>query len=291
VGLGIAAVLAVGPYLVAELSTGFFNTRALFGRASDERPDRALGRQSFVEVLHIAADPSGYLAAVGISGWAAVFLALGVAVAAMVLWGMEARRTPRRADGGRPAPSIAFWLVVSSLAAIVVQASFFVAVNRPLLGRHYTAVLAPFYVIPFAALAAWLLDRLPRRVEGVTGAALGAVCIALLLLVAPRWADAYRERTDWTYQRITRAVTTLCEGGSARTFEGPGFATEAPGHVGVLQFLLTRGFTNCRYDPRADRLLVGGRDLQYPPVRMEPDGEFRLEGGLPPGIAVYRRVR
>lgn len=290
VGLGIAIVLAVGPYLIAELRTGFFNTRALFGHASDDRPDRAIGRQTFVEVLHIAADPSGYLAALGISAWPAILVAAGAAAAAMVLWRRQASRTPRVENGGLAAPSIIFWLVAASVLAVMAQALFFVAVNRPLLGRHYTAVLAPFSVLPLAAVAVWLLARLPRRLDSVAATTLGATCIAVLVWLAPRWADAYWERTDWTFRRITNAVATLCGRATARTIEGPGFATEAPGHVGVLQFLLTRGLTTCSYDSRADRLLVGGRDMEYPPVRMEPDGEFRLENGLPPGIALYRRV-
>ena len=298
--LALALVLAVGPYLVAEFRTGFFNTRALFGHARDERPDRALGRQSFAEVLEIAADPSGYLAAAGITGWTAVALAAGIALAAMLLWGRQMRGSRKTGDGRSPGvtataageeqASIVFWLVVASVLAIVAQALFFVAVNRPLLGRHYTAVLAPFYVLPLAALATWWLDRLPRPLHGISATALGAACLAVLVWVAPAWADEYRERTDWTYDRIQGAITTLCGQGSARTVDGPGFATSAPGHDGALSYLLSRGLVPCRYDAAADRLLVAGRDMEFPPERVEADGTFRLERIIPPGIASYHRV-
>jgi hypothetical protein len=289
-GLAVAAALAFGPYLIAELRTGFFNTRAFFGHASDApAQDRAIGRESLVQVLHIAADPSGYLDKLGITGWMAVALAAGVAVGALAVWSRSAWG-PGRGDAANGRARIIVWLIVGSVLAVLGQAVFFVIVNRPLLGRHYTSVLAPFYVIPFAALVVWLLDRLPRRLEGIVAPALGAVCIAMLVWVAPGWADEYWERTDWTYRRIADAVTTLCGRGTARTIEGPGLATSAPHHDGVLRYLLTRGLSTCRYDAGADRLLVGGRDMEYPPVRVEPDGEYRLEGGLPPGIASYRRV-
>jgi hypothetical protein len=196
------------------------------------------------------------------------------------------------ASGASPAPpggAIA-WLILAALAAIASQAAFFLAVNRELLGRHYTSVLAPFYVLPPAALAAWVFRLAPARLRPALGPSLGAACVALLVLRAPAWADRYVERTDWTYARIHGAVSLLCGSGTARTFEGPGFLTLAPGHDPVLHFLMTRRFVECRYDPAADRLIAAGVGLDFPSEHAEADGTFRLERVIPPGIASYRRV-
>jgi hypothetical protein len=290
VALAALVVLAAGPYLVAELMTGFANSTAVLGHSPGSQvADPAIGRASAVQVLQLAADPSGFWASVGIEGGPAVLLATLIALAAFVAWAMTARSGVRSGQSGPGPANMVAWLILASVLAIAAQAAFFIAVNRELLGRHYTAVLAPFYVLPPAALAAWALRYLPDRLQPALGPVLGAACVVLLLVRGPVWAERYHERTDWTYTRIHDAISLLCGTGTARTFEGPGFVTHAPGHDPVLQFLMTRRFVDCRYDSSADRLIAAGVDLDFPPERVEADGTFHLERVIPPGIASYRR--
>jgi hypothetical protein len=288
--LAVATALTVGPYLVAEFMTGFQNTRTILsGHApSADVSGKAIGRESFVQVLQLGADPTGLLSRAGATGWTTIGIGALVAGAAMGLWQWQARRTrrDRAIDGADPV----FWLVTASVTAIIGQAAFYLVLNRPLLGQQYTTVLLPFYAIPGAALLTWMLERLPGRVRGMAPAALGVACLSILALRGPEWADKYWERTDWTYTNIVAGVDALCgPGSSARTIEGRGFATAVPGNDTVLRYLMTRRLVACRYDPAAGQILVASMDAEYAPSREEPDGRYDLKN-VAAGIALYRRT-
>jgi hypothetical protein len=171
---------------------------------------------------------------------------------------------------------------------VLAQALFFILVNRPLFGLHYVAVLAPMYVVPAAALAAWLLGGVPRFPQGTAGLAMGSAALVLLLWRGPVWADAHRERTDWTYTNLVAAIDALCRPqGLAATIEGPGFAAFTPGNDGVLKYLMTRGFAGCRHDETSSRILVASRDGRYSPTLDDRGRRYELVSVVPPGIALY----
>lgn len=288
--LALAMALAFGPYLVAESMTGFQNTSTILsGHApSAEVAGNAIGRESFVQVLQLAADPTGQLSRAGATGWTTIGIGALVAGAAMGLWQLQARRSRRdRATEGTDA---IVWLVAASVAGIIGQAAFYLVLNRPLLGQHYTTVLLPLYAIPGAALLTWVLERLSGRIRGMAPAALGVACLAILAWRGPEWADRYWERTDWTYANIVAGVDQLCgPGSSARTIEGRGFATAVPGNDTVLRYLMTRRLVACRYDPAAAHILVAAMDAEHAPSREEPDGRYDLEK-VAGRIALYRRA-
>jgi hypothetical protein len=288
--LTAAGLLAVGPYVVAEIMTGFRNTRGMFGHAPQVSPiDAALGFESFVQVLRLAADPTERLIEWGAPGWGVLALGALVVTFAAMAWQPQSRPLSRETANGEARPIL--WLVMASLLCVAAQAAFFLVLNRGLEGRHYTAMLVPFYVLPLAALIVWATDRLPTRLRAVSQTALGLGCLLLLLWRGPTWADRYWERTDLTYDRITSAIEALCEpGAAARTAEGAGYATLAPGHDPVLKYLMTRRFVQCRHDDSADRIIVAARNGDFAPTRQEGDGLFELARVVPPGIAEYRRA-
>jgi hypothetical protein len=269
--------------------TGFTNTGAILAQAAnDKSADGGAQVDIALPVLHRAADPAGLMERAGVTGWPAVALGVVVVLASLSLWGVTAWTSRGGSLSGRDA---VFWLVAASAAGIAGQAAFFVRENRELLSYHYIAILVPLYSVPAAALAAWPLARGSRPVRDLAALALAGACLALMVWRAPDWADDYWERTPWTYRGIAAAVDTLCPPGeAARTAEGPAFQSLMPGHDGVLEYLMTRRLVPCRYDGAADHLLAASREKDYPPVRQEPDGLFRLVEIVDPGIAAYRRA-
>lgn len=288
-GLGAATLLAAGPYGLAESMTGLANTRAMLAHTGAAGASgRGFGPEAFMQVLRIAADPTERLQAVGVDGSTAVALAVVVAAAALAAWIRASRGGARM--GEQSSATLVTWLIGLSVLGSLALALFFLGVDRPILSRHYTSIFIPFYVVPPAALAAWLIRVVSRGARTLAGPVLGAVCLAMLAAVGTDLADRYWERTDWTYGNIVRAIDLLCGAGTAATVEGHGLATMAPGHAPVLRYLMSRRFVSCRYDPEADRLLVAARDAEYGAVHEGPEGRFELEQVEPPGIALYRRV-
>jgi hypothetical protein len=290
--VAIAAVgaLAFGPYLLAEMMTGFDNTQAIVTQATNGRQPQASDPVEIaLPLLQRAADPVGVLQRAGVTGWPAVMVGAAIAAASLLAWGVGA--WGRRREDASEARAI-FWLVAASLAGIGLQAAFFVHENRELLSYHYVAILVPMYGVPPAALAAWVLARGSAWTRDAAAAMLAVACLAMLAWRAPDWADDYWERTPWTYDRIAAAVDSLCgPQRTAHTVEGPGFRSVMPGHDGVLKYLMTRGFVACRYDEGGDRILAATREGGYGELRQEPDGTYRLVDVAEPGIALYQRER
>lgn len=289
--LAAGAAAAIGPYLLAEALSGGANTRVFFSHAEGVQVrDTTLGRAAAFHVLHEAADPARLLSDLGAGAGTAMAVAACLAALALAAW-TSAARTRSGSVSGRPDASAIVWLIVAAIVAVWAQALFFVLVNRPILGRHYLAFLAPMHGIPAAAAVAWGLHRLPRRAASLLPAVLGAGCLALLAVRGPAWADRYHERTPWTYSAIVAAVDALCgQGAAARLYEGPAFAPITPGYDGVLHYLMTRGHVRCRHDPGSDLLIVAWFTGEYPLLHEERDGVFRRAAVVAPGLALYRRT-
>jgi hypothetical protein len=287
IALAVVSAVAIGPYLLAEAMTGFGNTRAMLAHAGAAGSSDPVATAEYgLAVLRFAADPAWLMQRWGTPAWTTV--QAGAAIAALSLL-VGAVRVSRRAGGA--GDDTMFWLVIASVIGIAGQAAFFVLEKRELLSYHYIAMLVPLYAVPPAALAAWALAIGPQRLREWAAAGLGAVCLGLLVWGGPAWADQHADSTDWTYTRITRAVNELCgERGSARTAEGPGFDSLMPEHDGVLTYLMTRRFVDCRYHETSSQLLVATREGGYEPSRQEPDGTYRLVKVVEPGIALYRRA-
>ena len=290
VALAVAAVLAIAPYLIAEVMTGFANTRAILSHAGGQEDETLTAAAYALPVLQHAADPGWLMQRAGIGGWSAVAIGTAVALAALALGLYRRRPRARRDEAAERRDDVLLWLVLTAVVAAAGQAAFFALQKRTLLSYHYVSLLLPLYAVPPAALAAWLVAALPPRVRTVAPIVLGAGCLLVVWRHAETWAYRYAERTDWTYTRIATAVDELCgEAGSARVAEGPGFASVMPGHDGVVAYLMTRRFVRCRLDPAADQLVAASREGNYPDVREDAGSTFQLVTVVDPGLALYRR--
>jgi hypothetical protein len=268
-----AAVLAIAPYVTAEVMTGFANTRAIVGHLEPSSVGSARDPRSAVMSLAIATDPMRLLDAVGVGMLPATVLFAALAVVA-VRW----LRTGEL-----------FWLTVCAVAAIAGQALFFLWMSRPFAGYHHVTLLAPMYaVVPAVVLGRGLFRQpVPLRVACATG---GGVLV-LLMAAGPWLADRYAERTPWSYSRIRATLDALCGGLGVDTDEGPGFAAQLnPEYDSVLRYMMKRQMTSCRYEPSSPVVIAAARDGVYPASKTIGGATLYREVVLPPGIARYRRA-
>jgi hypothetical protein len=286
-------VLAIGllPYVVAEAQTGFQNSRAMFSHVgSAVHSSSADGRRAAAETLVLAADP--------LALWPASLvqpLVMGGGIAFAALVGLIAGRR----GGIGPDPSgqssderwrlrTLSWLVTCALVGVIGQALFFLVMARPLNGLHYAILLAPWYAVPPAALAAGLL---PHRgaAATLTPAVLGVAAILLLVFRAPGLADFYAERTPWNYRAIVTALDSLCGDQTVDTIEGPGLRNElTAGYDSVLRYLMKRGYTRCRYQAGSRIVIAADRSGHFDDALDVEGRRFRREQVVPPGLARYR---
>ena len=274
----IVALMALSlvPYAVAEGRTGFRNTRAMVAHVdSAVHSTEGVGRRAALETLLLATDPSA-----AIANYSSVTIAVGatIAVAALVL--TLARRLP------------IVWLVGTALMAVIGQALFFLVMARPLNGLHYAMLLAPWYAVPAGALVAGLFPTERQHATHLASLSLGLVAVLLLAFHTPGFADRSAERTPWNYTAIVNAMDMLCRGEAVQTLVGPGLANDlTPGSDSVLQYLLKRDRTHCRYGADADLLIVGNRENSFADAVNVKAHRFERVRVLPPGLALYRIVR
>jgi hypothetical protein len=272
--IGAAAVVAVTPYLLGEIFTGFANTRAILNHlgspgASSGSTDAASATMS----LAIALDPTRLLDALGLGGLPAIIVGATLSVVAL----RSLRSGPLS------------WLSVCAVAGIAGQALFFVWMSRPFAGYHHVTVLAPFYAVVPAVLVRRYLFR--PIVSANVACALGGVVLVLLVLAGPSLADRFAERTPWSYARIRASLDALCGDAAADTHEGDAFAARLnPRYDSVLRYMMRRGMTTCRYQPSSEVVIAAARDGQYPASKTIGQATFYRELVLPPGIARYRRL-
>ena len=285
IAMAAAAAALIAPYVIAEGTTAFRNTRAMFAHVrSATNSDSLQGRAAALETLSLAADPFGSAR----SRAGAIASGAAVVMAALVIVGIRQRQAARASE--RPTAQLRS-LIAATLAGVAGQALFFLAMQRPVNGLHYVTLLSPFYAIPAAALVAGIAPPAQRMATQAIGVLLGCVTIFLLVGRGSTLADRYAERTPWTYDAITGAIDSLCGDRAARTIEGPGLLDEInPQYDPVLRYLMKRRFTMCRYDGQSNLLLMASRSDAFPDS-LEADGEqFRREKTVPPGVALYRRV-
>lgn len=268
-----AAVLAIAPYVTAEVMTGFDNTRAIAGHL--ESPAVGSGRDtgSAVMSLAIAADPTRLLDAIGMGMVAATILAAALAIVAL--------RWLRTGS--------LFWLTACAVAATAGQALFFLSMSRPFAGYHHVTLLAPFYaVVPAVLLRCGLF---PSSASMRIASAVGGGVVVLLITAGPWLSDRYAERTPWTYSRIRATLDALCGELGVDTDEGPAFAAQLnPQYDSVLRYMMNRRLTTCRYEPSSEVIIAAARDGQYPASKTIGGETFYRELVLPPGLARYRRA-
>jgi hypothetical protein len=265
-------LLALVPYVLSEVQTGFQNTRAMFAHADTAvHSDRSAGRIAAVDTLVRSLDPLEMVSGSSAAG----AIAAGGTLTAIAL--MLTRGN---------------WLVVAATAGIAGQALFFLLMARPLNGLHYVSLLAPLYPVPFAAIVSALIPTRRQTPHDVVTLALAAGTILFVALRGPVLADRYAEHTAWTYRGVVSALDQLCGGETVRTIEGPGLADGMnPGYDGVLRYLVTRGFTRCRYAEGASIAIVDNRDGRAFAEQRDINGErFLREAVAEPGLARYRRA-
>jgi len=281
----IALVMVIGllPYAIAEAQTGFQNTRAMFSHVDAAvHSSSADGRQAALETLVLATDPTGMWPD---STAPAVAVGGGVTLAALLV--ILYRRRPATGQE-RVRLDALLWLVLTTVVAVIGQALFYLAMARPLNGLHYAILLAPWYAIPIAALVAALA---PRRgpAAWIVSPALGLAAVVLLIVRAPELADRYAERTPWNYRAIVTALDSLCAGHAVDTVEGAGLRNElTPGYDSVLRYLMTRGYTKCRYEPGAPVVIAGDRSGQFDETLELNGRRLTREQVVDPGLARYR---
>lgn len=305
--IALLALVACGPYLVAEALTGFQNSRAMVAHLQQTAEAQPLAVATAMQTLLITADPTRAFASIGVSN-NAVLATTGVLATFVVVAlyrrlhqqrsspsreastiGSDAGGASRRPFTTRDANRVLLWLTLTAIAAIIGQAAFFVLMRRPLAGYQYVTLLAPFYaVVP----AAFLRLALARPLEWRGAVSLVAyACVVFLVWTGPARADRSMAPAMWSYRNIVRAIDDLCGDGGADTAEGPGFAEVLnPKYDGVLQYLMKRRFSSCRYEPGAALLIAANRDAHFEDWYVVGGKRYRRDTVRFPGIALYRRV-
>jgi hypothetical protein len=279
--LVVATILALAPYAIAEATTGFQNTRAIFTQLeSAGRGTHSYGLETATTTLAIAGDPMRLSERAGAAASVAIVFGCVVALGAMFL-------VHRFRESGTVEARVMWWLTVCAVTGIAGQALFFLWMARPFAGFHHVTILAPVYAVPPAVLVRCLL---PRATSVSLRFALGVTAVAFLLLAGPSLADRFAERTPWSYKRIVAALDALCGDAAVDTAEGQAFAARLnTRNDSVLRYLMKRRFVTCRYQPGSDILIAVGRNEQNAASRVIDGATYRLELELPPGVARYRR--
>jgi hypothetical protein len=282
--LTAAAIVAVGPYLLAEAMTGGRNTRAIvshLGTGGVADPGSAL------TALAIATDPTRLLEWAGLGTTTAIVVGTALVLGTLIWLGTRQRQRSSESPGAY-SERLVLWLVRASLAAAAGQALFFLSMGRPFAGFHHYTLLAPMYAIVPAALVRYALFR-----AGVTRRAttlLGAGVLAVLVVIGPGIADRNAAPAPWSFNRIRTALETLCNGGAVETDEGAGFAAQLnPQYDSVLRYMMRRELTSCRHDPSSDVVIAAAVNADYPESKEIKGVVYRREEVLPPGLARYRR--
>jgi hypothetical protein len=282
-------IAAFGPYLLAEGLTGLQNSRAVLAHVRQTANDQPLAIDAARETLLIASDPTQALSSAGLSPVVVVGIGGAMSLGALIALWRRARHTTSPPGGDQYATEALMWLVIISVVVIIGQAVFFALMRRPLGGFHYVTLPAPFYaVIPAAFLRVVLARLLQRR-----GALIALACASVTFLVwsGPSRADRSMAPAMWSYRNIVNAIDQLCGGGAADTLEGDGFAAVVtPQQDGVLQYLMKRGFVDCRYEPGGQLLIAASRDGHYEDSFVTGGKRYRRDTVRFPGIALYRRV-
>jgi len=294
--LAAVALLAVGPYVLAEALTDLRNTRAVVSYlTSTGGVERAPAVATAATTLSIAVDPMRLSERVGVGDIPVIAIGTVCAIAALLFLGVGRRRGAIEHVGDDRARRVILWLTVCAVTAGIGQALFFLVMSRPFAGFHHVTLLAPFYAVVPAALSSLLVSRLIRAMSRPmtsirSACVLGCVCLTWLVWKGPSLADGFVERTPWSYTRIVAALDALCGDAFVDTDEGQGFAALLnPQHDSVLRYLMKRRFATCRYQQGSDVLIVAAREATYGAARVIGDLQYRLELVMPPGIARYRR--
>jgi len=277
-------VVGLLPYAIAEAQTGLQNTRAMFSHVDAAvHSSSADGRRAAVETLILATDPMAVWPESSVKP-----IVVGGSIALNSLLAIFALSPRAVDDEQRRRTRSLLWLMTCAVVAVGGQALFYLLMARPLNGLHYAILLAPWYAIPPAALVAALA---PHRGAAATvvSTALGLAAIVLLILRAPALADRYAERTPWSYRAIVTALDALCADRQVDTSEGPGFGNElTPGYDPVLRYLMTRGYTKCRYQAGSCILIAADRSGQFDESIDAGGRRFTREQVVAPGLARYR---
>jgi hypothetical protein len=287
--IGLLAIAAFGPYLAAEALTGFQNSRAMVAHLQQTTEAQPLAMATPIQTLLIAADPTHVFASIGVSN--AAVLAITSVLATFVVVALYRRvrtqgSSPRKEAG---ASRVLLWLTLTAIAAIIGQAIFFLLMRRPLAGYQYVTLLAPFYAVLPAAFLGLVLAR-PLHSRGAVSL-VACACVVFLVWTGPSRADRSMAPAMWSYRNIVRAIDDLCGDGAADTAEGPGFAEVLnPKYDGVLQYLMKRRFSSCRYEPGAALLIAANRERHYEDWYVVGNSRYRRDTVRFPGIALYRRV-
>jgi hypothetical protein len=292
--LALAAVAAIGPYLMAEVLTGFGNLRAILGHL-----DAIGGLPVSVDVepatmpLLISVDPTGLFQGIGLSP--VPVIAVGAVLSAIAL---RLGAPSRHRQSGSPEDRsewVLFWLTVCAVVSMAGQALFFWWMSRPFQGYHHVTLLTPFYAVVPAVLLRRALSHLlhPSHPSHPSHLVLGTVVLALLLVAGPSLADRFAPaRTPWSYARIRAALDVLCGDAAVDTDEGPGFAARLnPQYDSVLRYMMRQRLTTCRYQPSSDVVIAATSDGGYPASKTIGQALYHRELVLPPGLARYRRSR
>jgi len=287
--IGLLAIVAFGPYLAAEALTGFQNSRAMIAHLQKTTEAQPLAVATAMQTLLIATDPTRAFTSIGVSD--VVVLAISSALATFVVVTLYRRLRQRGSSAGREAGAsrVLWWLALTAIAAIIGQALFFLLMRRPLAGYQYVTLLAPFYAVVPAAFLRLVLAR-PLESRGAVSLVAGA-CVVFLVWTGPSRADRSMAPAMWSYRNIVRAIDDLCGDGAADIAEGPGFAEVLnPKYDGVLQYLMKRRFSSCRYESGAALLIAANRQGHYEDWYVVGNKRYRRDTVRFPGIALYRLV-
>lgn len=270
------------PYAIAEVMTHGANLRAVMANVQDigARPERRDGIGAAVGALSMLWEFQDWLPR--FNGKPTTLLGLGalVGLALGILTYVE------RSESRRVLLIRCLGLVI---AAVISTALFFIFANRPLLGRHYTSFLLPFFAIPFAGIAYALLSRI--RQESIRRAAL-ILLIVLAALHSRGAAKAGEKDPRWNFSNIRTALQDICARDSEIDVLGqPEFTVYAGEFPDLLHYVGKKYVPYCSFKDGASVLLVPNRaGLGRPTIRSANGDLFSLRRLVEPGIGVYDRL-
>jgi hypothetical protein len=282
--------LLLAPYAIAEVLTGFGNTQAIMVHLASQSGSgsHAQGLAAAFDSLAVALEPFRLLSSLEIVVPRGV-LVLWFLVLAGVAY-LSLRWLQKTAFEGR-IDTIRFFraMFVVYLVAVPGQMVFFFAMNRPLLGAHYTLWLTPVYMFPYVVAISAVLSLLQERRRLVLSCAVATVA-ALIGVVR---AEKAFELSPWNFQGITTALSTITERyGSVNTIEPlPPFSAFSTRDDTLLMYVMEHYVPGAEVASEPDAVLVPERYGEIEALVVPFGGAtFRLEEIVPPGIGVYLRA-
>ncbi|MFW7378361.1 MAG: hypothetical protein ACOH5I_06125 [Oligoflexus sp.] len=171
--------------------------------------------------------------------------------------------------------------------SFIFQFMFFLAANRPILGRQYVLFMVPFILLIWSLPFAMFSAKLFKKSNSEKATAFLAVVIVIL---AHPYSLAYQEKTVWNFQGIHSGLIEVCQ--DAPEFKsianGP-FVAYQHNYEDLLTYVVNRYISSCQVSEDSEFFVIPSRQNNFPEKVDQDHFTLELIKIYKPGFGLYRK--